>query len=55
MYVLFHLQEDHMCTYSYAAMQELFQGEMQQNVSITATVEVSCDSGKCSDYFGSRF
>ena len=34
-----------MCTYRYVATQELFQGEMQQNLTFTATVEISCDSG----------
>ena len=39
-----------MCSYDYAATQQSFQAELQQNVTITATVEISCESGMLTQF-----
>ena len=35
-----------MCVYNYRAVQEDFEDEMQQNATVTAIVEASCDAGR---------
>ena len=35
-----------MCVYNYKAVQEDFEDEVQQNATVTAIVEASCDAGK---------
>ena len=40
------LQNDQVCVYQYSAVQEDFEDEVKVNLSLTTTVEVSCDAGK---------
>ena len=40
------MQGDEVCLYSYSVNQQYFDGDAKQNITMTATVEITCHSGK---------